>query len=124
KHFYMKYSLKYVAGTVMVLLLLSAFAVPANLPGKNNGLAILNGAWHNSKGSIEQSLIIADGYCMLTKYDKSNKKFIHSFGGPLSAEGTNINLKIEFDSNDKTQVGKTKAYDFSISNNTLISDIG
>lgn len=84
----------------------------------------LNGAWHTADGNIEQSLIVADDYCMLTKYDRVNKKFLHSFGGPISVSGNEITLKVEFDSNDKSQVGKTLHYTYSIRENTLSSAIG
>ncbi len=86
--------------------------------------SVLDGAWHNANGSIEQSLIVADSYCMLTKYDKANKKYIHSFGGPLTITGNAINLKVEFDSDDKSKVGKTLQFKYNIKKNILASNIG
>ncbi len=119
----MKYLPKYVTQAAIVLFLLAGFTIPKGFSNRYADPAMLKGAWHNAEGSIEQSLIVADGYCMLTKYDKTNKKFIHSFGGPLTAAGDKISLKVEFNSNDKTQVGKTMEYDFSIDNNILTSNI-
>ena len=120
----MKYLTLYATGAVILAFLLTGFAIPANFSNGYASATMLNGAWQSTKGSIEQSLIVADGYCMLTKYDKTNKKFFHSFGGPLTAKDGKISLKVEFNSDDKTQVGKTLQYDFSISNNILTSNIG
>ena len=124
KHFYMKYLPKYATVAVLMMFLLPGFAISQNLPVKSAGSAILNGAWYNGEGSIDKSLIVADGYCMLTTYDKTHKKFIHSFGGPLTLANNKMSLKVEFNSGDKTQVGNTKEYDFSISDNILTSSIG
>ncbi|HTN09210.1 hypothetical protein [Agriterribacter sp.] len=114
---------KHAVKTVFLLLLFAGFFVPGSFSGVYNDPAPLNGAWHTAEGSIEQLLIIADGYCMLTRYDKVNKKFIHSFGGPLTASGNRIILKVEFNSSDKLQVGKTLSHEYSISNNILSSTI-
>jgi hypothetical protein len=120
----MKYLSQFSRGAVIMLFLLAGFAIPKSFSHGYADPTVLNGAWHSTDGSIEQSLIVADGYCMLTRYDKSNKKFIHSFGGPLTAAGNKISLTVEFNSGDKTHVGKTMDYDFSISNNKLASNIG
>lgn len=84
----------------------------------------LNGAWQTTNGSIDQSLIVADGYCMLTRYDLINKKFIASFGGPLTIVDRKIHLKVEFNSDDKSQVGKSLQFKFNIKKGILSSDIG
>ena len=120
----MKYLTQHATGAVILSFLLIGFAVPASFSNGYAGTTMLNGAWQSAEGSIEQSLLVADGYGMLTKYDKTNKKFFHSFGGPLTAKDGKISLKVEFNSDDKTQVGKTLQYDFSISNNILTSNIG
>ena len=120
----MKYLSQYVTGGVIMVFLLAGLVIPKGFSNGYADSAMLNGAWHNTNGSIEQSFIIADGYCMLTKYDKVNKKFIHSFGGSLTPAGDKISLKVEFNSSDKAQVGKTVEYDCSINNNILTSNIG
>ncbi len=119
----MQYLFKYAVKVVSLLALFAGVSVPQSFSGIYNDPAALNGAWHTTEGSIEQSLIIADGYCMLTRYDRINKKFIHSFGGALTTTGNQISLKVEFNSNDKLQVGKTLSHEYSISNNILSSTI-
>ncbi|HRP58372.1 hypothetical protein [Agriterribacter sp.] len=120
----MKHLSQYARRATIVLLFSAGLFVPRSFSHEHADPDILNGSWHSADGSIEQSLIVADGYCMLTKYDKTNKRFIHSFGGPLTAEGNKISLKVEFNSSDKAQVGKKMEYDFSTGNNILTSNIG
>ena len=120
----MKYLPQYLTGAVIMVFLLAGFVTPKSFSNGYADSTMLNGAWHSTEGSMEQALIIADGYCMLTKYDKINKKFLNSFGGPLTVTGDKISLKVEFNSDDKTQVGKTLQYEYAISNNLLTSNIG
>lgn len=120
----MKYLLQYAGRATIILFLSVTCSIPKSFSHGYTDPSVLNGAWHSAHGSIEQSLIVADGYCMLTKYDKANKKFIHSFGGPLTVDDSKIKVKVEFNSSDGSQVGKTMDYDFSIGNNILTSSIG
>jgi hypothetical protein len=120
----MKHLPQHITKAVILIFLLAGFAIPKNFSNGYADSAMLNGAWHSTAGSIEQSFIIADGYCMLAKYDKANKKFIYSFGGPITPANNKISLRVEFNSSDKAQVGKTMDYDFSVSSNILTSNIG
>lgn len=120
----MKYLSARTIRTSALLMLFAGALMLKGFPSVYHNDPLLSGAWHTVEGNVEQSLIIADGYCMLTKYDKTGKKFIHSFGGPLKAAGDQITLTIEFNSSDKSQVGKTVSYGYSIRNNTLSSTIG
>lgn len=120
----MKYLSAHIIRVSTLLLLFGGALALKGLPAIYYKDPLLTGAWHTAEGNVEQSLIIADGYCMLTKYDKSAKKFIHSFGGPLKTAGGQITLTIEFNSSDKSQVGKTLNYGYSIRNNMLSSTIG
>ena len=40
-----------------------------------------NGAWKTQEGTIEQVLLLSEGYFMHTIYDTQNKQFIESRGG-------------------------------------------
>ena len=104
----MKYLSQYVTGGVIMVFLLAGLVIPKGFSNGYADSAMLNGAWHNTNGSIEQSFIIADGYCMLTKYDKVNKKFIHSFGGPLTPAGDKISLKVELNKKQAYPTGGCK----------------
>lgn len=107
-----------------LILICACWFTPHAFARVPNDLKGLTGAWLTTEGSIEQSLIIADGYGMLTRYDKVNKKYIHSFGGPLTATNKQITLKVEFNSSDQSAVGKTLTFPYSIRKNTLSSAIG
>lgn len=119
----MKQPPKYFARVIALLFAGIFLLVSGGFSHTANELKQLTGAWHTSEGSVEQSLIIADGYCMLTQYDRVNKKYMHSFGGPITTSGKEIIIKVEFNSSDKLQVGKTLSYSYSINNNLLTSDI-
>lgn len=120
----MKYFSPYAVRVAALFIIITGFALSKSFSGNFNKSPVLDGAWHTTEGSIEQSLIVADGYCMLTKYDKVNKKYIHSFGGTLSITGKLLTLKVEFNSSDKSQVGKTLNFPFDIKKNILTSPIG
>lgn len=119
----MKYLPRFTTKMVSVFMLFTGLILVKGFSADLADPGLLNGSWHRADGSIEQSLIIADGYGMLTQYDKINKNFIYSFGGPLSVEGKQLVLKVEFNSSDKSQVGKTLRYPFAIRNNTLSTSI-
>lgn len=120
----MRHSFTLPAKIMSAFILLWGLIISKGYSENHDDLSALNGAWSTAEGTVEQSLIIADGYCMLTKYDKVNKQFVHSFGGPLSADGKQLTLKVEFNSSDKSQVGKTLNFPFDIKKNVLTSSIG
>lgn len=72
--------------------------------------------------NVTISLLVSDNYCMVTTYDKPGKKFIDTWGGSFTVDNNQVKLTIEFNSNDKAQVGKTVAYNYSLQNNTLVTD--
>ncbi len=104
---------------LLALVLLSGF-----IPGTpKNADSPLDGAWKISTGTTEQLLLIAGNYCMLTEYDKTNKKFISSLGGPFSINNGQISFKMHFNSADKNDVGNTYTGTYSITGNKLSTSI-
>lgn len=101
---------------LLVLVILTSFK-------RDHAISPLNGAWTANDGNTELLLIIADGYCMLTRFDKNDKKFESSTGGSFTAANKKIALKTEFNSTDKSTVGKTREIDYDIKGNTLTSNI-
>lgn len=83
----------------------------------------LSGAWKAQNGSEEYSLIAADNYLMLTKFDKPNKKFVSSFGGKTRLLGKKLMVTIEFNTADKSQIGKTVEYLWDAKTATVSSNI-
>ena len=66
-----------------------------------------SGAWKTTNGTEEYSAIAADNYIMVTHFDKVNKKFISTFGGKAKQMGKKLSVTVEFNTADKSQVGKT-----------------
>lgn len=83
----------------------------------------LNGAWKIITGTVEELLLVADGYCMVTTYDKQNKRFYNTLGGPFTATKDKISVKIHFNSEDKNEVGKSYDVIYSLSGNTLNTNV-
>lgn len=84
----------------------------------------LSGAWTNANGTNEYSLLAADNYVMVTNFDKANKKFISSFGGKTRLLGKKLMVTIEFNTADKSQIGKTVEYLWDAKTATVSSNIG
>ncbi len=86
--------------------------------------ASLTGAWHAKSGSAEQVLIFQDGYFSYTLFDKTNKKFIRTFGGTVAEAGGQLHVNIEFDTESKDNVGKHMHYAVSVSEKTMKLNLG
>jgi hypothetical protein len=111
------------------LALLKHFIVIAILPVifgfsvLQKNISPIDGAWNITNNDATTTVLIADGYCMVTTYNKEGKTFINTWGGSLSVKNNQLQLNIQFNSDDKTQVGKSQTYTYSIQNNTLIVDV-
>ncbi|MFT3750887.1 MAG: hypothetical protein QM768_21415 [Agriterribacter sp.] len=107
--------LQYFVAVATLTIFFSFSAPPKSIPP-------LNGAWYATDNNNTTSLLISDGYCMITTYDKEGKRFVNTWGGSFTVANNQVKLKVEFNSDDKTQVGKSQAYTYSIQDNTLITD--
>lgn len=83
----------------------------------------INGAWHYQENTIEQTLLLSDGYFMQSVFDQVNKKFIQSRGGTYTFFGNKLHINIEFNTTDTTQIGQSISYDFLINRNSLRSNL-
>ncbi len=104
-----------------VFVILASGFIPAFKPATAD--SPLEGAWKITTGSVEELLLIAGNYCMITEYDKTNKKFYNTMGGPFTINNNQVTLKIHFNSADKNEVGKTYTGNFNISNNKLTTAV-
>ncbi len=66
------------------------------------------GAWHITNESVEYAMVAADGFCMITQYDRINKLFVYTWGGNCRFDNNKLVIDIKFDSYDKENVGKTR----------------
>lgn len=71
------------------------------------------GAWEFKEGSVTHTLVIIDDYFSISSFDFANKKFIQTNGGTAKVNGSKLEGKIEFNSADKTAVGKSYSYSVS-----------
>lgn len=83
----------------------------------------INGAWKMQNGSVEQVLIFTDGYFMHTTFDKSKKQLISTRGGAYSFANNQLDASIEFNPQDKSEIGQSKKYSFVIDRDKLTSDV-
>ncbi|HYE53849.1 MAG TPA: hypothetical protein VD996_03370 [Chitinophagaceae bacterium] len=92
-------------------LLLTMFAFLGVMP--INDQTLLTGAWQWKEGSEEKVWIFADGYCAQSSYDKINKKFMGTWGGPYKIDNDKLTIQTEFNTFDSTQIGKAVEYTLS-----------
>ena len=83
----------------------------------------LTGAWHLQHATVEEVLIFQDGYFSHTIFDKTNKKFISTYGGVYKPGAITVQLKTEFDTRDKENVGREKKVAYAIIDKELTTDI-
>ena len=65
----------------------------------------LNGAWHLKEGTNEQVISFVDGYFVHSVYDKANRKFEYSWGGPYEFNNNSIKVQVQFHTKDKAPIG-------------------
>ncbi len=111
---------------VWVLFLFSCVAIisKATIIEKNmQSIDTPKGAWQLLQGDLEYALIAADGYCMVAQFDKNNKKFIGSYGGPFKIENNKWIVDVQFHTLDKTLVGKPAIFDWKPQKNKVVTNI-
>jgi len=72
---------------------------------KEDNPKIIQGAWQYSSGKEQTVIIITPHIFSSATYNKSEKKFISSYGGTWSVKDDKLVLKTEWNSTDSTKVG-------------------
>ena len=109
----------------LVVLLISAFIVANGFQYKSRFESnTLTGAWQSNDKDNEEILLLSDGYFSHTRYNIKLKRFELTRGGTYEVQGNQISTRIEFNSNDKDEIGKTFHVTFSLNNNTLSLKLG
>lgn len=85
----------------------------------HSGLESLEGAWSTNYEGQDFVLLIQSGYCMFTQYNLNEKKFGFTSGGSYTASADKLKVETQFNSMDKTDVGKTHEYSYKSSGNEL-----
>jgi hypothetical protein len=102
--------------TLLVLLTPALFAFSQQ--------AAFNGAWRLQNGTSEIVWIFTDGYSAQTTFDKTNKRFISTWGGPYMVQGDKLAIKIEFNTVNAGSVGQTDAISYAIKGGKLTTPLG
>ena len=82
------------------------------------------GAWETNSvsenGDLLKSIVLfADGYQVLTTYDATTGKFIHTNGGTWKLEGNIMTEKIEFHSDNPKLVGTQVSFKVRVTENEI-----
>ena len=82
------------------------------------------GAWETNSvsenGDLLKSIVLfADGYQVLTTYDATTGKFIHTNGGTWRLEGNIMTEKIEFHSDNPKLVGTQVSFKVRVTDNEI-----
>ena len=99
--------------TLLLLIVVTAFHPPYHTIS-------LTGAWHSREGTREETLTFADGYFVHTVFDRTNKQFFYTWGGPYQLKDGKIVITVEFHNQQKEKVGGTASLDWSENNDQLV----
>jgi hypothetical protein len=84
----------------------------------------LNGAWRLQNGTNEIVWVFVDGYSVQTNFDKANKQFLSTWGGPYSIKDGKLTINIEFNTLVPAAIGQTEAISYSIKGGKLTTQLG
>lgn len=112
------YLLKSVSVAVISLALLAGFKAPETIAKQDQAkqqtqASSVEGAWRlagsakNTVASITTIKIVQDGFFTVAVFDEQNKKFKGTYGGTYTITNGQLTQKLEFNTYDSTQVGKT-----------------
>lgn len=102
-----------------VLCLLSAFFICTGFEKQKTEEAALVGAWQRLYDNRQETLLFADGYFSYTSYNKADKRFGETSGGTFTTNDKRLIASIEFNTENKDQVGEKIEYTVSIAGNLL-----
>lgn len=102
--------------TLLVLIVVAAFHPPvSNLS--------LTGAWHFQENSREETVTFVDGYFVHAVFDKTNKQFLYTWGGPYALKDDKIEVTIQFNTSDKEKVGQTVTIPWSDNGGQFLANV-
>ncbi len=83
----------------------------------------LTGAWKLEDPDTDQTICFTDQYCVVTAYNKTEKKFLYTWGGPYSLAGNKILVKLQFHTANPQKVGTSSEISFTLKRNFLETDL-
>lgn len=91
---------------------------------KKNKASSLNGSWHWQQGTSEAVISFADDYCVFTSFDRTNRKFNYTWGGPYKINASAIQVTVQFNTKMKELVGTVFSFDFNRKDEQLQASFG
>jgi hypothetical protein len=85
---------------------------------------ILNGAWLLQGGENQEVAMFSDGYCMISIFDKQNKKLHQTYGGTYQLENNMLTLTQEFNSRDKELIGHSMTIPIKLTGDIVSIETG
>lgn len=82
----------------------------------------IGGAWLMKDGTREIVWVLVDGYSTQTSYDKVNKRFLGTWGGPYKVEGNAVIIQTEYNTMDSTRIGQPARMKFTVNGDKLNVD--
>lgn len=68
---------------------------------------LADGAYISTAGTTKNLILIKDRYLSFIQYDDTNKHFGYTWGGAIQQQDNTINVAIEYDTKDSTDIGKS-----------------
>ncbi len=108
----------------MKYLLFLLWASPVFLTAQSSYQS-LEGAWKTTFAgdggtTNDLSLIIEDGYFVMTAYNSESKIFIATLGGSYTANDSSFDVTYEFDSSNPENVGQERAMAYQVDGSLLV----
>jgi hypothetical protein len=108
--------------TILFFVAVITFTLMAFIKRGNQQKEIV-GAWQLKTGSLEQVILLMDGYFTHTSFDKQNKKFVQTRGGTYSTANNKLTVHFEFDTESPALIGGAVTYTISQKDKALELDI-
>ena len=70
----------------------------------------ISGAWKLEDPGLDQTICFIDQYCVITAYNRAEKKFLYTWGGPFKMIGNKVDLTIQFHTADPASVGTVSSF--------------
>jgi len=113
----MKYPVRFPHLLACLLLMAACFSF-TSITNKNQ--ASINGAWQLNTGNEDHVIIFADGYLAHSAFNKSTKSFLVARGGTYRVQNGSIQVKWEYDTEDKEKVGQLQDFKYTLDNKGLV----
>ncbi|WP_353181911.1 hypothetical protein [Parapedobacter lycopersici] len=105
--------------TLFFVMLVTGMSTGRSQPSEN----ILAGAWHHQEGDKQQIAVFVDGFLSHSIFDVKNKQFISTRGGTYTADGNQLTVTWQYDTEKATSgvdaeawIGQSTAFNYTADN--------